>query len=88
MQEAEGTFIVAFSCATAQIPLTSFVDTAWLRSLLLNQSPPADVTCLCVPLCLQEAEGTFMVAFSSADVAVEWCLMVQQVLRDMSWPDR
>lgn len=37
---------------------------------------------------LQEAEGTFMVAFSSADVAVEWCLMVQQVLRDMSWPDR
>eukprot|EP00882_Tetradesmus_deserticola_P025795 GHRQ01028364.1.p1 GENE.GHRQ01028364.1~~GHRQ01028364.1.p1 ORF type:complete len:205 (+),score=78.57 GHRQ01028364.1:86-700(+) len=34
----------------------------------------------------QEAEGTFMVAFSSADVAIEWCLMVQQVLRDMSWP--
>jgi hypothetical protein len=29
-----------------------------------------------------------MVAFSSADVAVEWCLMVQQVLRDMSWPVR
>jgi hypothetical protein len=37
---------------------------------------------------VQEAEGTFMVAFSSADVAVEWCLMVQQVLRDMSWPAR
>jgi hypothetical protein len=36
----------------------------------------------------QEAEGTFMVAFSSADVAIEWCLMVQQVLRDMSWPAR
>jgi hypothetical protein len=29
-----------------------------------------------------------MIAFSSADVAIEWCLMVQQVLRDMSWPAR
>jgi hypothetical protein len=27
-----------------------------------------------------------MVAFSSPDVAIEWCLMVQQVLRDMTWP--
>lgn len=36
----------------------------------------------------QESEGTFMVAFSSADVAIEWCLMVQQVLKDMSWPSR
>jgi hypothetical protein len=36
----------------------------------------------------QEAEGTFMVAFPAADVALEWCLMVQQVLRDMSWPPR
>lgn len=36
----------------------------------------------------QESEGTFMVAFSSPDVAIEWCLMVQQVLKDMSWPAR
>eukprot|EP00775_Hariotina_reticulata_P002698 gene2698-2998_t len=36
----------------------------------------------------QESEGTFMMAFSGADVAIEWCLMVQQVLRDMSWPPR
>lgn len=51
-----------------------------------SQSVFAHVSHLLNPL--QEAEGTFMVAFSSADVAVEWCLMVQQVLRDMSWPDR
>jgi hypothetical protein len=48
----------------------------WLCSMCIPPLPP------------QEAEGTFMVAFSSADVAVEWCLMVQQVLRDMSWPAR
>jgi hypothetical protein len=36
----------------------------------------------------QESEGTFMMAFSGAGVAIEWCLMVQQVLRDMSWPPR
>lgn len=36
----------------------------------------------------QEAEGTFMVAFASADAAIEWCLMVQRVLRDMNWPER
>ena len=36
----------------------------------------------------QEAEGTFMVAFASADAAIEWALMVQRVLRDMNWPDR
>jgi hypothetical protein len=36
----------------------------------------------------QEAEGTFMVAFGSADAAIEWALMVQRVLRDMSWPER
>jgi hypothetical protein len=36
----------------------------------------------------QEAEGSFMVAFTAADAALEWCLMVQQVLRDLSWPTR
>ena len=36
----------------------------------------------------QEAEGTFMVAFAAAEAALEWCLMAQQVLRDMSWPAR
>ncbi len=36
----------------------------------------------------QEAEGTFMIAFASADAALEWCLMTQQVLRDMNWPQR
>ena len=33
-----------------------------------------------------EDDGTFMVAFASADAAVEWCLMAQQVLQDLSWP--
>jgi len=36
----------------------------------------------------QEAEGTFMVAFASADAAIEWSLMVQIVLRDLNWPER
>ena len=36
----------------------------------------------------QESEGTFMVAFASAEAALEWCLMVQLVLRDMNWPVR
>jgi hypothetical protein len=36
----------------------------------------------------QEAEGTFMVAFASADAALEWSLMAQRVLRDMDWPER
>ena len=36
----------------------------------------------------QEGEGTFMVAFTAADAALEWCLMVQLVLRDLNWPAR
>lgn len=36
----------------------------------------------------QEAEGTFMIAFNSADAAIEWCLMSQLVLRDINWPQR
>lgn len=35
-----------------------------------------------------EAEGTFMLAFGAPDAALEWCLMVQQVLRDVRWPAR
>ena len=34
-----------------------------------------------------EDDSTFMVAFADADAAVELCLMVQQVLQDVSWPD-
>jgi hypothetical protein len=34
----------------------------------------------------QEMEGSFMVAFTAADAALEWCLMVQTVLRDLNWP--
>jgi hypothetical protein len=34
----------------------------------------------------QQAEGCFMVAFTTADAALEWSLMVQLVLRDLSWP--
>lgn len=62
--------------------------------MLMSTGSAASNDCLSCPAAgvyislLQEAEGTFMVAFSSADVAVEWCLMVQQVLRDMSWPAR
>lgn len=36
----------------------------------------------------QEAEGTFMAAFGSADAALEWALMAQRVLLDMNWPQR
>jgi hypothetical protein len=36
----------------------------------------------------QYADGCFMVAFTSADAAVEWSLMIQLVLRDIKWPAR
>ena len=36
----------------------------------------------------QESDCSFMVAFISAEAALEWCLMVQQVMRDLSWPQR
>ena len=35
-----------------------------------------------------EADACFLMAFTSPDAALEWCLMVQQVLRDISWPQR
>ncbi len=56
--------------------------------LLLHALPPSPTDCP-LPACApplplpQELEGAFMIAFERAGDAVEWCLMLQELMMEV-----